>query len=343
LNFSHNFLDAKALEQFFRFLATQSPLLCDPALHSNRLLHLNLSQCFQDDAPVIERICKFFEARELWGLEICGVLPSPLLNTISGLHSLNIGDNDFDVEAVEILIDLLRDSPTISEIGINNVGFSILSSVLAFYLKILSIPRILGIERPTELFKQLGNYAEVTQITEGLSRKRNYSTTADRLQLFLALSGDFGTKAGRLPALLDDDGELEPLFETGFSNPIPSLLTIATLTGVDVKVDPIASMVAEYVATSGKYGIVSPTAPPPQPPQGKMKLPVIFATAQTPEEANGQIPELAFDPYDEVMQQFSIDLAKNLAQSQGSVDLLAAPEPWHLTPPTLAFEPVNLV
>jgi hypothetical protein len=161
--------------------------------------------------------------------------------------------------------------------------------------------------------------------------------------LFLSLSGDFATRAARPPVVAeedDDDTPQPPLFETNFLNPIPSLFTLATLATVDVSVDPVASMVAEYVAISGRYGIIPPTAPPPTPPEGPMLMPSIFATMQSPKEVHEEIT-VPFDPYCPDIQQFSAQVAAALQKSQGQLPIGAARDLWLNPQPLMVFQPMD--
>jgi hypothetical protein len=342
LNFSKNVLDAKSFEAFARFLATQSPSL---STYSNRLTHLNISHCFGFDATAcVSRMLSFFEGREIWGLEICGVQPVLGLNDIRGLHSLNIGDNVFDDRASRILMYLVLRSPTLTELGVSNVELADVSAVMAFYTELLHAPRILAFERPTGMLRRYHTYSETKDIKDLLKNKRNLSCTTERLQLFLSLSGDFATRVAKPPVVTeesdDDDKPASPLFETTFSNPIPSLFTLATLTGMDVEVNPVASMVAEYVATSGKYGIVPPTAPPPNAPTTQMATPAVCATMQTAQELANTF-EGPFDLNDPAVEQWSVEIAGMMIKAQGPLNVKGTPELWSDPKALLVFDPVD--
>lgn len=343
LNFSRNELDLKSYERFNSFLETQSPLLAGTAQYPNKLAHLNISHSFSFDiSNCVDRLFAFFEARDVWGLEICGIQPSAELANIRGLHSLNIGDNQFDANSAHILKTFVRESPTIAELGIDNVEFKDVSAMMTFYLDILTNPRILAFARPNMLLQKYPTFNETKKIRELLQQKRSFPTTAERLQLFLSLSGDFATRVARPPAVAeeDDTGDLR-LFEANFINPIPSLFTLATLSTVDVSVEPIASMVAEYVATSGRYGIVPPTAPPPQAPAYQMVMPAIFATIQSPAEKDSDF-EVDFDPYDPTLQQWSAHIAAVMKNAQGQLDIMGSPEMWNNPQTLMTFEPLDV-
>jgi hypothetical protein len=222
------------------------------------------------------------------------------------------------------------------------VEFKDVATLLAFFTELLSMPKLLAFARPTSVFKKYGNYNEVKRMAELLRFKHSYSSTPERLQLFLSLSGDFATRAARPPVVAEDDDDTPqpPLFETHFLNPIPSLFTLATLATVDVSVDPVASMVAEYVATSGRYGIIPPTAPPPTPPKRPMLMPSIFATMQSPREVNEETA-VPFDPYCADIQQFSAQVAAALQKSQGKLDIGGAGDLWRNPRSLMVFQPMN--
>jgi hypothetical protein len=339
LNFSRNSLDAKSYERFNQFLETQSPLLAGTTQYPNKLAHLNISHCFSSDIPLCkDRLFTFFETRALWGLEVCGIEPDSRLSKIRGLHCLKIGDDDFGEKSALVLKTFVRESPTIAEIGIGNIEFKEVSVIMAFYLDLLAIPRLLAFERPTLLLQQYPTFNETVKIRELLRHKRGFSNTPERLQLFLSLSGDFAARVARPPVIAEDlEATESQLFETSFINPIPSLFTLATLSTLDVSVEPIASMVTEYVATSGRYGIVPPTAPPPSAPPSATAIPAIYATMQSASERNGDI---GFDLDDSLVQEWSTQIAGVLKTAQGTLDIDGSPEAWNDTRALLTFEPL---
>ena len=132
------------------------------------------------------------------------------------------------------------------------------------------------------------HYDEAKRINNRLLRKRPYSTLHQRQVLYLTLYGDFQTRIIGPPFKVDDQ-----ITGSSFTNPVPSLLTPASRTTIDTSVDPLASIVTEYIATSGKYGIVPPTVPPPEAAERVFGLPLVFATMQMYTEKE---PGLGADP-----------------------------------------------
>ena len=124
--------------------------------------------------------------------------------------------------------------------------------------------------------------------------------------MYLTLYGDFQTRIVS-PPFKADDQITDSLFDTSFTNPVPSLFTLASRTTIDTSVDPLASMVTEYIATSGKYGIVPPTAPPPEAAERSFGLPSVFSTMQVYLEKE---PGLGLNPSMKLT-----DLSKKLSTS----------------------------
>ena len=290
LNISYNIFDPKALEGFLSFIETQSPALSQYKL---KLSHLNISHCFKEEDSVdcLETLIEFISKRDLWGLEICGCKPSPNLINISDLHTLNIGDSDFDRMDIDIFLKFVHESPTITELGIDNIKFPDVKTMMQFYGEVLTLPKLLAFAPLTYLYNQYKEFNETKKFKEFLNKKRIFSNYRNRLALYLALSEDFSTHVASPIKFFEEDesvaeGKLRSdiLQETILNKSVPSLITLATINTVDTSVDPVASMVSEYVATSGKYGIIPPTAPPPIPCSEAFKIPSIFSTMTTSNE-----------------------------------------------------------
>ena len=317
LNFANNEMNAKSMELFLRFLDTQTPKF---SLLPVRLQHLNVSHCLKTE-PLVNSLCQFFSMRELWGLEICGSRPTLSFAQIPNLYSLNIGENDFEQTCVNTLLKFLRESSTIAEVGVDSIKFPDIPLMMSFYKDLVGISSILAFKCPTEMFSKFGKYSETQAVRASMRSKRRYSSTQDRLQLFLSLSGDFSTRVAKtieISESTDKDHVSSPLFERTFHNPIPSLFSLATVTAVDTGVDPVASMVTEFVATSGKHGIVPPTAAPSDPPDGPLRLPAIFSTLESKHEMDDSY-SLPFDPDSSEISKLSVEVAETMQKSQGQV------------------------
>lgn len=324
LNFSYNYLDEKSFQRLLEFLETQTPLQS----HSNKKLkHLNISHCFkQSKEQENETICipyliDFFAKRDLWGIEICGVSPRQEFIDIHDLHVLNIGDNEFNDNDIATLQKFVEDSPTLTELGLNNIQCKDVRTLIHFYETMLGYPKILGFSRLNSFFQQYGQFSDTKSIKSLLNSKRNMSTSRQRLNLFLTLSEEFSIKAADEVQLRDTDMSVNDmslrsslLCHTQFKNPSPSLFTLATLNTFDVSVDPVASMVAEYVETSGKNGLVPPTAAPQQEPNGLMKLPSIFSTMEIEDEDETTID---IDPTNSENQEISRHISAEIAKIFG--------------------------
>lgn len=308
LNISNNYFDVRSFESFLTFLETQTPF----QLQSNKkLIHLNVSHCFSEkisspkkkkqanqkdlydsnSEECISRLIDFFSKRDLWGLEICGCLPKKELININGLHALNIGDNVFDRASIETLENFVSVSPTLTELGIDNIQFPDVKTMMQFYGQMLTYSKILAFEPLNSLFNDYPEYNETKHFKAFLNNKRKMSNPRQRMSLYLTLAEDFATHVAQDIRYNEEDESVAEictqsnlLCETQFSDPVPSLFTLATLNTVDLSVDPVASMVAEYAATSGKYGIVPPTNAPPLPPTEMFMIPSIFSTNVAPDE-----------------------------------------------------------
>lgn len=303
LNISYNFFDTRSFASFLVFLETQTPF----QIQSNKkLLHLNVSHCFsekgaspkkkknmQNEKDIFDahsdesmsKLIEFFSKRDLWGLEICGCQPKKELININDLHALNIGDNVFDRSAIETLENFVSISPTLTELGIDNIQFPDVKTMMQFYSQMFTYSKILAFEPLNSLFTDYPEYNETKHFKIFLNSKRKMSNPRQRLSLYLTLTEDFSTHVAQDIQFNEEDESVAEictqsnlLVETQFSNPVPSLFTLATLNTVDLTVDPVASMVAEYAATSGKYGIVPPTNAPPTAPAQIFMIPSIFST-----------------------------------------------------------------
>jgi hypothetical protein len=180
LNFSGNLLDLKSYEKFNDFLATQFPSV--KAEFQTQLSHLNLSQCFLVDVNAcMNRLFSFFETREIWGLEICGIEPNSNLIHIRGLCSLNIGKNQLNRGSAEILKQFIRESRTITEIGIDDVVLDDPKDTMMLYLDLLRDPQILAFDRPRTIFQKFPNHSDTQKIRALLQNKRHFSNTVERL------------------------------------------------------------------------------------------------------------------------------------------------------------------
>lgn len=351
LDLSYNDFDTTSFELLLKFIDTQTPLLS----HSNHsLLHLALNHCWNDftksAAPdCIEMLTSFFESRELWGLEICGVPPSLSFLKITNLHSLNIGGSYYDATSIDTLNEFIQQSASIAELGVDNVQTKDVNSLLQFYLSLSQNPKLLALDQPTVLYKNYSQYNEVKKIQANLTNKRQFSNTHQRLSLFLSLTGDFSTRVVQAAQLEDRNDEIgdtfsnkpDSLLDAKFSNPIPSLFTLASLTNVDVSVDPIAAMVTEYVATSGRFGIVPPTAPPPEPSNQQFKFPSIFSTMQLQNEIEND-GDFDFNPDSSKVKKTSISLVKKMKMKLPTLSLDNNNPLWNDKSAMLSYIPLPL-
>lgn len=340
LNFANNELDSKSMEVFLRFLDSQVPKF---SLTPTRLQHLNVSHCLKTES-LVNSLCSFFSVRELWGLEICGARPTPNFASIPNLYSLNIGENEFDQKCVSILLKFLRESSSIAEVGVEQIKFDDIPLMMSFYKDLVEISGILAFKCPTELFNSHSKYSETKIIRGNMRSKRRYSTTQDRLQLFLSLAGDFSTRVAKtieISESTDKDHVSSPLFEKNFHNPIPSLFTLAALATGDTSFDPVASMVTEFVATSGRYGIVPPTAAPPTAPEGPMRLPAIFSTLESRDEIE-QSYEIPFDPGSSEISKLSAEVAETMQKAQGKLSPAGNWKAWQETKKFSTFAPLDV-
>ncbi|OHT05372.1 hypothetical protein TRFO_05955 [Tritrichomonas foetus] len=346
LNISNNQFDDKAFTLFLNFLETQTPFM---SISKTKLMHLNISHCFTDNlSENVKKLVSFFSKRELWGLEICGCPPVPELINITGLHALNIGDNDFDRVAINALIKFVSDSTTLSEIGLNNIKFQDVKTMMQFYTSILTHSKILAFSPLTSLFTEYSNYTETEKIKDFLTNKRSFSNTVQRISLFLGLAGDFSTHVSHAISLSDVDEIVydnskasRQLVDVTLADPVQSLFTLATKNSVDMTVDPVASMVSEYVATSGRYGIVPPTAPPSVAPNTEFLMPSIFCTMLTRNELEGD-DFVDFDPMSTENQKISESLAEVLKARCKPIKPSGTPELWCDTKKTIAFRTIEI-
>ena len=330
LNLSCNKFDSGSFEQLLRFLETQSPLLSNS---HTKLMHLSLSNCFNNDVEqCFEQLINFFSVRELWGLELCDIITSTNsdvlsrfisdLTEIQRLTSLNLSGNFINSTSARSLINFVQESLSIAEIGMDRSSIQESDQLIWLYDSLMNSSHILAFNKPIQDLSPISHFNEVKKINSRLLMKRQLSNTHQRLSLFLSLSGDFSTRVPRIfninnsfdEDIIEGSNTSELLFEQNFMNPIPSLFTLASLTNIDMSVDPLASMVTEYIVTSGKFGIVPPTAPPPEAPKIPFALPVIFATMQFEDEIEPDIEELDFDPNDIDLSEISIKLSEKLKE-----------------------------
>lgn len=350
LDISNNLFDLPSFELFLKFIDTQTPLFSQA---NNRLLHLSLNHCWNEKTKdtsedCLQKLTTFFETRELWGLEICGVKPTMDLLKISNLHALNIGGSFYDQSCLTTLTDFINKSTTIAELGIDNIKCKDVNSMLQFYLNLSQNPRLLAIDTPTMLYKEFQTYNEVKKIKANLLNKRTFSNTHQRLSLFLSLAGDFATRIVQLIDVEEKDDDTsesfankpEYLLDAKYHNPVPSLFTLATLVNIDVNVDPIAAMVTEYVATSGRFGIVPPTAPPPEPPKTEFGLPSIFATMNTKTEIADE-QDFDFDPDDPQIEKISETLANKMKLMRDPIEMTSNSELWNNKAKLVSFFPMS--
>lgn len=350
LNISWNKFDDRAFSLFLNFLETQSPFM---SISKTKLMHLNISHCFGENVNAnLKKLLTFFSKRELWGLEICGCPPTPELIEITGLHALNIGDNDFDRSSINNLNRFINESTTISELGLNNIRFQDVKTMMQFYTNILTHSKILAYSPLNALYTEYGNYPEIQRIKEFLSNKRKFSTTIQRISLFLGLAGDFSTYVSKaIPinevsqSVAEGSRPSSLLIDVKFNKKFQSLFTLATVNNVDASVDPVAAMVAEYVATSGRYGIVPPTAPPSEPPKKEFLMPSIFATMMTKHEIEGEDDDAAFqnfDPMNEENQAISMKLANLLKAKCRPLNPAGSPEFWNNPKNAVTFKTIPI-
>ena len=332
LNISWNKFDDRAFSLFLNFLETQSPF--------GENINANL-----------KKLLAFFSKRELWGLEICGCPPTPELIEITGLHALNIGDNDFDRSSINNLNRFINDSTTISELGLNNIRFQDVKTMMQFYTNILTHSKILAFSPLKSLYTEYGTYPEIQRIKDFLSNKRKFSTTIQRISLFLGLAGDFSTYVAKSiqpneinQSVAEGSRPSSLLVNVNFKKNIQSLFTLATKSNVDVSVDPVAGMVAEYVSTSGRYGIVPPTAPPTEPPKKEFLMPSIFATMTTKNEIEGDDDSTIqdFDPLNEENQRISMKLAEMLKAKCRPLNPAGSPDFWNNSKNAVSFKTIPI-
>ncbi|KAH0795068.1 hypothetical protein GPJ56_001023 [Histomonas meleagridis] len=288
LNMSYNKFDSKSFNEFLRFLETQTPLTNENTQH--KLMHLSISGCFSKEVEkCFTDFSNFFSTRELWGLSLCDVctITNPdvmdslidMLFNIYGLTSINISSNYIQDSAAKKFLHFISESPTIAEVYIDKCEINDPEQMLWFYECLMLSPHILAFNSVIKDLIPFRHYDEVKRINNRLLRKRPFSTQHKRLYLYLTLYGDFQTRIINPPYKVNDHIN-DSLFDTAFINTVPSLFTLASRTTIDTSVDPLASMVTEYIATSGKYGIVPPTAPPPEAADRVFGLPSVFATMQ---------------------------------------------------------------
>ncbi|EAX98148.1 hypothetical protein TVAG_332580 [Trichomonas vaginalis G3] len=343
LNLSNNLFDSRTFEKLLRFIDTQSPLLSNS---QTKLMHLAINHCFKefDVESCLDQLIKFFTVRELWGLEICDTTDSQKtdiltkfissLTEIPRLTSLSISGNVFSNSAARALANFIQESLSIAELCLDKTGIKESDQLVWIYDLLLSSTHILSFNRPIEDLVPIAHFNEVKKINQKLAMKRQLSTTNQRLSLFLSLSGDFATRVPR-PIEMDSD-ELIPeqqntselLFEQNFVNPVPSLFTLASLNSIDMSVDPLASMVTEYIATSGRYGIVPPTAPPPEAPKTQFALPVIFSTMQLQDEVDPDADDLDFDPNETDLTEISALLGAKLKEDAPQLSVMRPAPKW---------------
>ena len=341
LNLCNNVFDSRTFEKLLRFLDTQSPLLSGS---QTKLMHLALSKCFNglDVESNLEQLTHFFSVRELWGLEICNICDSQntdvltkfisSLTDIQRLTSLNIAGNYLSQAAARALINFIQESLSIAELSMDRSGIKESDQLVWLYDTLLSSTHILSFNRPIEDLAPIAHFNEVKKINSKLASKRQLSTTHQRLALFLSLSGDFATRVPRPfeesdNSAIDQSNTSELLFEQNFVNPVPSLFTLASLTNVDMSVDPLASMVTEYIVTSGKYGIVPPTAPPPDAPKTPFALPVIYATMQLADEIEPD-EEFEFDANENDLSELSKMLSAKLKDDAPQLSVMHPAPKW---------------
>ena len=312
--------DENTFPLFLHFLETQSPITLNSQMS---LQYLNISRCIPEKSyeQSLPLLLNFLSTRSLWGLEVAGIKPSIKYKDIPGLYSLNIGGNKIDNEVQEIIIEIIKQSRTLSELGVNDMIFDDINQGIKFYNSILSYPKIISIDIPRKFLEENSGYIEVQKIKKLLFHRRNYSSINQRLTLYLSLSGEFSIHVQAPISLYEfDDSTKEGsnistiLYESSFSNPIPSLFTLASINNVDASVHPIAAMVSEYVATSGRFGTIPPTAPPVEPASDKMELPSIFSTIENQNEIDSPY-EYDFDVKSDEVTSFSKELANSLKSS----------------------------
>ena len=312
LNMSDNILNSKSFDEFLNFLNTQSQLNSESQY---KLMYLDISGCLKEDIESsFSKLASFFSARELWGLALCKTCTSASNNImdsivdhlieIRGLTVLNISSNYMQDSTTTKFLHFVRESKTIAEICVDNCEIQDPEQMLWFYECLVLSPHILSFNPIIKDLEPVSQYNEAKRIKDRLLRKRPFSTCHQRQSLYLSLYGDFETRI--INPISQNDLITDPLFETTFRNPVPSLFTLASLSTIDTSVDPLASMVTEYIATSGKCGIVPPTAPPPEKPEKLFELPSIFASMQMYVEDE---PSLALNKSNKMN-----DISKNLAK-----------------------------
>ena len=315
LDIGDNEMDAKAFSQFVHILGSQSPPLTQSPL---KLMHLNVSRCIKSDVEeCVKLLGNFSSIRQLWGLELADTVDEAhadvlellieKLREVQGLTCLDISGNYFQQESAKALIDFVRDSPSIAEIGLDRVGGDA-SSMLDLYKGIVMSSHILAMKTPIEDLESLDNDAETSRIYKRLFMKRQFSTPYCRLMLYLYLCNEHSIRVIKPYSEVDDVWEEEPLSESNFRNPIPAMSKLESMS--DNAMDPLASMVIECISTSGQYGIIPPTVPPTYAPSGQMSLPAIFGTMEAPAEDFTLVDETA----DELLS-LSADIAELVTKS----------------------------
>jgi hypothetical protein len=287
LDLTGNEIDNVSISGLLAFLNTQSPLLTQSA---HKLTYLSVSDCFHTNVPnCVQLLMEFLGKRELWGLAIgdtCDENKADIVNVlieqlrqIEGLTSLDLTGNFLQESAVTSLLEFLRDSPSIAEIAYDRSGITNPDQMLYLYENLVSSHHILAVNRPISDLKPIAHWAEAKRIQARLANRRSFATPQQRLSLYLSLFGDFEARV--VPPCIWPDvetGEDEPLVDVPFVNRIPSLIMAASRPS-EAGVDPLAAMVVEYVATTGKFGIVPPTAPPPDSaPATPLQFPAVFGT-----------------------------------------------------------------
>jgi hypothetical protein len=196
-------------------------------------------------------------------------------------------------------------------------------------------------DRPRMVFQTVPDHPETQTIRALLQNKKPFSTTVERLQLFLSASGDFTTRVTR-PLPVDseeDDIEDSKSFEINFINPVPLFWTGAALFKSDVsQEEETPSIVAECAAKWEKYGIVPPPAPPRQAPLGDVTMSSIYATLKTERERGSDV-QVELEP---VLEQGSIQLAEMINWSEEPLEEDEDRENWTGSRSFMRFEPLRL-
>ena len=298
INLSHNSFSVSAFEAILNLLNTQFPIFSKV---TTRLRYLALSYCFSeaDVEACLKKLWEFLSMRDLWGLEIRGNIKkdqSKFLGdfisqcvSLDGFTAIDLYDNIIDKDTALEILQFVHDSKSIAEICVDQMGLESKDDIIWFYQSLVMSSHILAINKPIDDMEKYMKEPELKRFAKKLRMKRDVCSFSQRISLFLSLAGDYST---RFVSVTDNNirsndqkDSYQLLRDAHFINPTPNLFTVLSQQKYDnVEVHPLASLVTEYVATSGKYGIFPPTEPPTDQPRKPLVLNPIYASVPPVED-----------------------------------------------------------